>query len=79
MKLATSIATACWLLNPEAIVIGGGIANAGEILFDPLHKHLHSQLSGPFKDQLKVVKAMYSNDAGILGCAALALTLNDLN
>jgi len=79
LKLATSLATTCWLLNPEVIVIGGGVANAGSILFDPLHKHLHEQLSGPFKDHLKVVKAVFSNDAGILGCAALALTLNDLN
>lgn len=78
-KLAASLATACWLLNPEVIVIGGGIANAGEILFAPLHKHLHDQLSGPFKNDLRVVKAKFSNNAGIFGCAALALTLNDLN
>jgi len=77
-KLSTTLATACWMLNPEVIVIGGGVANAGDLLFDPLHKHLHNQLSGPFKNHLKVVKAMFSNNAGILGCAALALTLNDL-
>lgn len=77
-KLATTLATTCWILNPEVIVIGGGVANAGDILFTPLHKYLHAQLSGPFKDQLKVVKANFSNNAGILGCAALALTLNDL-
>lgn len=78
-KLATALATTCWLLNPEVIVIGGGVANAGPILFDPLRKHINAQLSGPFKDHLQIKKAMFSNDAGILGCAALALTLNDLN
>jgi glucokinase len=72
-KLATSLASTCWLLNPEIIVIGGGLSNAGEILFTPLIKHLHGQLSGPFKDHLKVVPAEFSNNAGILGTAALAL------
>jgi len=73
-KLATSLASTCWLLNPEIIVIGGGIANAGDILFKPLIQHLHSQLSGPFKNDLEVVPAEFSNNAGILGSAALALS-----
>ena len=73
-KLATSLASTCWLLNPEIIVIGGGLSQAGDILFTPLMKHLHSQLSGPFKDNLKVVPAEFSNNAGILGTAALALS-----
>lgn len=72
-KLATSLASTCWLLNPEVIVIGGGISSAGDLLFAPLKHHLNGQLSGPFKDHLKVVPAEFSNNAGILGCAALAL------
>lgn len=72
-KLATALATTCWMLNPEIIVIGGGVAQAGAILFTPLKQHLNNQLSEPFKDQLKVVPAHFSNNAGILGCAALAL------
>ncbi|MFT5634022.1 MAG: glucokinase, partial [Rubritalea sp.] len=35
--------------------------------------HLHAQLSGPFKDHLKVVPAEFSNNAGILGTAVLAI------
>ncbi len=73
-KLATSLASTCWLLNPEIIVIGGGLSYAGEILFKPLIHHLHGQLSGPFKDHLKVVPAEFRNDAGILGTAALAIS-----
>lgn len=77
-KLACTLATSCWILNPEVIVIGGGVANAGDLLFKPLEKHLHAQLSGPFKDHLKVRKAHFSNNAGILGCGSLALSLNDI-
>ncbi len=72
-RLSVALASSCWLLNPEVIVIGGGVANAGDILFKPFTKHLHDQLSEPFKDQLKIKKAHFSNNAGILGCAILAL------
>lgn len=72
-KLACTLANCCWLLNPEAFVIGGGISKAGDTLFIPLKKHLFDQLSGPFKDTLKIIPAMFGNEAGIIGCATLAL------
>ncbi len=72
-KLACTIANCCWLLNPEAFVIGGGISKAGAILFDPLKKHIDSQLSPPFKDHLQLIPAQFSNEAGIIGAATLAL------
>lgn len=69
--LASTLASTCWLLNPQAIVVGGGVANANAFLFDPLEHHLFSQLSGPFKDHLKILKASFGNEAGIIGAAAL--------
>jgi len=72
-KLAASLATTCWLLNPEVIVIGGGVAQAGNFLFKPLIKHLHGQLGEPFKNKLRVLPADFKNNAGILGTAALAV------
>ncbi len=72
-KLATTAVNACWLLNPEAIVIGGGVAKAGDLLFEPLKKAINEQLSPAFSDHLEVIPAMFSNDAGIIGAAALAL------
>lgn len=71
--LATAIMNTCWLLNPQAIIIGGGIARAGDLLFQPLTAHLFAQLSGPFKDHLMVIPARFGNEAGIIGAAALAL------
>lgn len=70
--LATAVMNCCWLLNPEAIVVGGGVARAGELLFGPLKKHLFAQLSSPFKDQLTVVPAAFGHEAGTIGAAALA-------
>lgn len=74
-KIAALVSSTCWLLNPEAIVIGGGVANADGFLFDPIKKYLDEQLSGPFKDHLKIHKAHFGNEAGILGAAALASEL----
>ncbi|WP_018969843.1 ROK family protein [Rubritalea marina] len=72
-KLACTLANCCWLLNPEAFVIGGGLSKAGPILFGPLKKHLNSQLSSPFKDHLQLIPAHFSNEAGIIGAATLAI------
>jgi len=73
--LATGVANACWLMNPQAVVIGGGVANADEHLFVPFEKHLHSKLSDPFKEALTIRKAHFGNEAGMLGSAILAQEL----
>lgn len=72
-KLATTVMNCCWLLNPEAIVIGGGVAKAGDLLLGPLRKHLFDQLSGPFKDHLTLLPARFGSEAGMVGAATLAL------
>ncbi len=71
-KLASAIVNACWLLNPEAIVIGGGVAKAGAFLFEPLDTFIRTQLSTPFYSHLKILPAHFNNDAGMIGAAALA-------
>lgn len=71
--LATSMMNACWLLNPEALIIGGGVARAGDLLFTPFREHLLKQLSGPFKDSLAILPAQFGHEAGTIGAAALAL------
>lgn len=72
-KLACAVMNCCWLLNPEAIVIGGGVARAGEVLFSPFSRHLNAQLSGPFKEHLMILPARFGNEAGMIGAAALSL------
>ncbi|MGE9269183.1 MAG: ROK family protein, partial [Verrucomicrobiales bacterium] len=72
-RLSTALMNACWLLNPRAIVIGGGVARAGDVLFSPLTTHLYSQMSSPFKEHLMVLPARFGNEAGSIGAAAMAL------
>jgi len=71
--IATAAMNCCWLLNPQAIIIGGGVARAGDLVFKPVKKYLFEQLSGPFKDELQILPAHFGHEAGTIGAAALAL------
>lgn len=72
LYLGTTLASAVYLLNPDAVVIGGGVAHAGDVLFDPLRKQIQSTLSEEFWAKLEVKPAELGNDAGIIGSSALA-------
>lgn len=70
--LGTAIASTAWLLNPDAFVIGGGVAQAGDIIFAPLKRKVQSMLSTVVWERLQILPARFSNEAGIIGNAALA-------
>lgn len=76
-QLGTAFANVLWLMNPEAIVVGGGVANAGPFLFEPLLRSLRSRTSEVIHQHLRVLPAALGNDAGAIGCAALALDALD--
>ena len=71
--LSEGIADLVNILRPEAIVLGGGIANEGEALFEPLRKAVdeRSYISSAVVP-LKIVGAKLGNDAGMYGAYALA-------
>ena len=71
--LACELCNVCWLVSPDTIVIGGGIAGAGDVLFNPLRKHMEGQLHPIFWNSLRLVPAKFGNEAGIIGAARLAL------
>lgn len=70
--LGTTLASIAWLLNPDAFVIGGGVAQAGALLFDPLQRKVQSMLSTVVWEKLQILPARFNNEAGIIGNAALA-------
>jgi glucokinase len=73
--LGCALCNVCWLVSPDTIVIGGGIAGAGDVLFDPLREHMRGQLHPVFWESLRLVPARFGNEAGIIGAARLALDL----
>ena len=62
-----------WLLNPDAIVIGGGVAKAGEWIFGPVRAEIKSRCSPVFWQRLEILPAKLGSDAGLIGAATLAL------
>lgn len=76
--LSEGIADFVNILRPEAIVLGGGIANEGEALFAPLREAVDKR-SYIAMDivPLKIVGAQLGNKAGVYGAYCLA-TENDL-
>jgi glucokinase len=61
------------ILDPELIVIGGGVADAGDLLLDPSRAAFRRQLTGRgHRPEAKFALASLGNDAGMIGAAALA-------
>lgn len=63
--IAYSIAQLCASIAPEAIVIGGGLSQAGDDLLEPLRKALTSRLS--YHRNPVIVPAQLGQDAGLYG------------
>ena len=72
-QIGCALANVVWLLNPDAIVIGGGVAKAGALLFEPIRRTIRARTLPLYHERLTVVPATLGNDAGIIGCAELAL------
>ncbi len=71
--LALSIAQITATLAPRAVVIGGGLAQAGDALFVPLRERLDGLLS--FHRRPELVPALIGENAGLLGAALRARDL----
>lgn len=69
--LAMGIGNILNILNPEVIVIGGGVALAGDILFNPLKEKLKKYVLPVALEDLKIVPGVLGNEAGIKGAVGL--------
>ena len=58
------------LLNPEKIIIGGGVADAGDILFDPI-KETIAKRAMTIQKEVEIVPAQLGNTAGVIGASLL--------
>ena len=72
VDLARGLKAAIMILNPARIVIGGGIAKAGDALFVPLREELGRQVTGWSRARIDVVPAALGDDSVLYCALALA-------
>lgn len=61
------------VLNPELVVVGGDLAQAGDILLSPIAAAIERQSVAPAAASVRVTAGMLGPRAEVLGAAALIL------
>jgi len=61
------------ILNPELIIIGGGVSKAGDLLFDPIRATVEDRAIPSIKEGVKIIPSALGDDVGLLGAAAFTL------
>ncbi len=70
--LGIGIAQVVTTLHPDMVVLGGGVANIGSLLFETVRDTLRERVKMVPVDQIKIVKSKLGDQAGALGGIALA-------
>jgi glucokinase len=65
--LGTAIASYVNIFNPEVVVLGGGFARAGDLLFEPARKVVTERALPPGRDLMRIVPALLGPEAGLIG------------
>ena len=71
--LALGVSNTVNALNPDVVVIGGGMMKAGEVILEPLKQEVKRRIFPELWDGLKIIPAKLGNDAGVIGAAGLIL------
>ncbi|WP_035845362.1 ROK family protein [Kitasatospora azatica] len=71
--LAAGIAATATLVELDVVVIGGGVAQAGDLLLGPLRARLAEYATLSYVRGLRICQAELATDAGLVGAAAAAL------
>lgn len=71
--LASSVVTMVHLLAPDVIVFGGGlIESMPDLMLPEIEKHAKRRVLPTYRETFEIVAATLGDDAGVMGCAALA-------
>lgn len=66
-NLGIGIANFVTIFNPEVVVLGGGFARAGDLLFEPARRVVAERTLPPARDVVRIVPALLGAEAGLIG------------
>ncbi|MEO7351319.1 MAG: ROK family transcriptional regulator [Marmoricola sp.] len=72
-RIGEVVASAVNLLNPEAVVVGGDLAQAYDTFVAGLRESLYAQASALATRELVIVPVTHGDQSGVVGCAAMAI------
>ena len=72
-RIGEALASAVNLLNPEAVVVGGDLAEAYDTFVAGLRESVYSQASALATRSLAIVPVTHGELSGVVGCAAMAI------
>ncbi len=72
MYLGIAISDTIVTLEPQRIVIGGGIAKAGDLLMEPIRRTIRERVFLAPLDKIQIVPAELGNNAGVIGASMWA-------
>jgi predicted NBD/HSP70 family sugar kinase len=72
-RIGEALASAVNLLNPEAVVVGGDLAEAYDTFVAGLRESVYSQASALATRSLVIVPVTHGELSGVVGCAAMAI------
>jgi glucokinase len=75
--LGVGIANVVNVLNPEVVVVGGGVIAAGDLLLEPARAVVAQRALAPSRDQVRIVPTRFGDGSGMIGAAMMAMDLAD--
>jgi glucokinase len=70
--LGIGVANLITIISPQMVVIGGGVAQAGDLLFEPIRRTVRERARVTPIEQVQIVPAELGTDAGLVGAAVWA-------
>lgn len=77
--LGTGLANLLNIFNPEVAVLAGGVAQAGEALFEPLRAEVRRRAFKPAVDACRIVPGTLGGNAGVIGAVAMFAERHNLH
>ncbi len=76
--LGVALANMATITSPEAIIIFGGLARAGALIFDPTKRYMEENIFPAYRGKIKILpSALQDKNIAILGAAALGMSNDD--